>query len=87
MRASILLTAPAAALLVFPAAAPAGESATHYYLSLGDSLAAGTNATGVGGSPISGTPTSSTPRLRRRPEARARHTGGVIHEPVDLRDR
>jgi len=39
-------------VLVLVAGAPAAraddDSATHYYLSLGDSLAAGTNATGVG---------------------------------------
>lgn len=36
------------ALLVVPASHADEDSATHYYLSLGDSLAAGTNATGVG---------------------------------------
>ena len=47
LRLSALITALAALLLA--ASAPArGEQATHYYLSLGDSLAAGTNAAGDG---------------------------------------
>jgi lysophospholipase L1-like esterase len=36
------------ALVAVPASHADQDSATHYYLSLGDSLAAGTNATGVG---------------------------------------
>jgi hypothetical protein len=48
-----LFSATAAALVLAigagaPVARADADSATHYYLSLGDSLAAGTNATGVG---------------------------------------
>lgn len=47
-RVGFIVVLALVALVAVPASHADQDSATHYYLSLGDSLAAGTNATGVG---------------------------------------
>ena len=63
----LLMAAVASMLAMVAGGAHADtDSATRYYLSLGDSLATGTNASGIGQAfTAAATPTSCTRRLRR----------------------
>jgi hypothetical protein len=66
MRRLLSIAVILAALVITDGARADADSASHYYLSLGDSLAAGSNATGPERrSPNSATPTNCTPRSRR----------------------